>query len=347
MNNSRYNRQLRLSGFGKEAQEKLGAARVLVVGLGGLGVPVVQYLNAMGVGTLGLVDHDLVEITNLHRQVLYTESDLGKLKVDAAAALLKKQNSLTTIHTFPEYLDYKKALTLFKDYDVVVDASDNFETRYAINDASVQLEKPVVYGALHGFEGQITVFNYRGGPTYRCLFPEPPAPDQIPDCNTHGVLGVLPGIVGTLQALETVKICTGTGEVSSGRMVLFNGLNMEFYDFGFRRNPSSQSVEGRKAQRETISFTQFKDAIEKEKLQLIDVRSPEEFKDYHLQGSVNIPLDALEEKQEKINFHKPVYLICESGTRSAVAQARLAALRPESRIIDVLGGVSKMRSVCY
>ena len=221
----RYLRQTSLKDFGEVGQAKLTEGRVLVVGLGGLGLPVLQYLNAMGVGTLGLMDQDVVELHNLQRQVLYTEKDLGKQKLDVAHEKLQEQNSSTILRTHDSFLTKENALTIIKDYDVIVDATDNFPTRYLINDACVILNKPFVYGALHGFEGHVSVFNYNNGPTYRCLYPNMPTSDEIPDCNENGVLGVVPGIIGTLQALEAVKILTGVGEVLSGRLLLFNGLD--------------------------------------------------------------------------------------------------------------------------
>jgi molybdopterin/thiamine biosynthesis adenylyltransferase len=206
MNPKRYIRQTILKGFGAEGQRKLANAKVLVVGAGGLGVPVLTYLNAMGVGTLGIVDADVVSISNLHRQVLFTEAMVGLLKVHAAAEQLQKQNPETKINAYPTFLDLSNALEIIGNYDLVVDATDNFPTRYLINDACVILNTPFVYGALHGFEGQVSVFNYENGPTYRCLFANMPMADAIPDCNENGVLGILPGIVGNLQALEVVKL---------------------------------------------------------------------------------------------------------------------------------------------
>ena len=204
----RFIRQTSLVQFGAEGQAKLADARVLLVGLGGLGVPVAQYLNAMGIGTLGLVEQDIVEMHNLQRQVLYSENDLGQPKLKVALEKLALQNSNTKLNGHPCFLTKDNALDILANYDVVVDATDNFETRYLINDACLLQNKPFVYGALHGFEGQVSVFNYNNGPTYRCLFPNMPKADEIPDCNTNGVLGVLPSIIGSLQALEVVKLIT-------------------------------------------------------------------------------------------------------------------------------------------
>jgi adenylyltransferase/sulfurtransferase len=233
MNSERYTRQTVLPGFGPEAQEKLRQSKVLVVGAGGLGVPVLTYLNAMGVGTLGIVDNDTVSLSNLHRQVLYSEKDMGRPKVAVALEKLKAQNSETELNGHVTFLTKENALEIIKEYDLVVDASDNFPTRYLVNDACVILKKPFVYGALHGFEGQVSVFNYPDGPTYRCLFPTMPNPDEVPDCNENGVLGILPGIVGNLQALETVKVLTAVGEPLTGKLLLFDALSNSFQKISF------------------------------------------------------------------------------------------------------------------
>ena len=224
MNRERYTRQTTLKGFGQEGQQKLADAKVLVIGAGGLGVPVLTYLNAMGVGTIGIMDSDTVSITNLHRQVLYGQSDVGQSKVISALEKLKAQNSDTEIVVYDTFLTTKNALEVIADYDVVVDTSDNFPTRYLVNDACVILNKSFVYGALHGYEGQVSVFNYEDGPTYRCLFPNMPNENEVPNCNEHGVLGIIPGIIGNLQALETIKVITGIGEALSGKLLVFDGI---------------------------------------------------------------------------------------------------------------------------
>ncbi|CAG0909668.1 unnamed protein product, partial [Cyprideis torosa] len=205
MSPERYSRQTILKDFGSEAQQKLLVAKVLVVGAGGLGVPVLTYLNAMGVGTLGIVDADTISLTNLHRQVLYDEVEIGDSKAKVASMKLKAQNPATELIIHDCFLTVENALSIVGEYDLIVDATDNFPARYLINDACTILKKPFVYGALHGFEGQVSVFNFHGGPTYRCLFPKMPSANEVPDCNEHGVLGVIPGIIGNLQALEAVK----------------------------------------------------------------------------------------------------------------------------------------------
>lgn len=222
----RYSRQIQLSELKTEGQQKLQDAKVLVVGAGGLGCPVIQYLAAAGVGNLGIVDFDLVEETNLHRQVLYATSDIGKSKAEIAAKRILEQNPFVNVEIFNLKLDNSNALEIISNYQIVADCSDNFETRYAINDACVYLNKPFVYAGIHKFEGQLSVFNLNEEcPTYRCVFPEKGEDEIIINCAITGVIGTLPGILGTMQANEVIKIITGIGEVCSGKMLLYNALN--------------------------------------------------------------------------------------------------------------------------
>ena len=232
----RYARHIALDEVGESGQQKLMNAKVLVIGAGGLGCPALQYLAAAGIGTIGIVDGDVVNETNLHRQVLYTNSDVGKPKVEVAAERLTQLNSEVEIQTFSEFLTAGNAMNIVANYDLLVDATDNFAARYRINDVCVKLDKPFVYGAIHRFEGQVSVFNYNGGPTYRCLFPDKPSENQIPNCNETGVLGVLPGIIGTYQATEVLKIILGIGEVLSGKLMTFNLLTNSTRTFEFSRN---------------------------------------------------------------------------------------------------------------
>src|SRR5690606_29386865 len=233
----RYIRQTQLKGFGPSGQKRLAEAKVLVVGLGGLGLPALQYLNAMGVGNLGLMDRDTIELHNLQRQVLYGDQDVGRPKLAVAHERLRQQNPTTRFRLHDCFLTAGNALEIIRDYDLVVDATDNFPTRYLIDDACVILRKTFVYGALHGFEGQVSVFGHQGGPTYRCLYPKMPGAAELPDCDTHGVLGIVPGIIGNLQALEVVKIVTGIGEVLSGKLLLFDGLAQTYTKIGFKADP--------------------------------------------------------------------------------------------------------------
>lgn len=354
MNQERYRRQTILKGFGQEGQQKLAEAKVLVVGAGGLGVPVLTYLNAMGVGKIGIMDNDVVSVTNLHRQVLYTQNDIGQSKVIAAFGKLKAQNSDTDVIVYNTLLTTENALEIIADYDVVVDTSDNFPTRYLVNDACVLLKKPFVYGALHGYEGQVSVFNYNGGPTYRCLFPNMPKEDEVPNCNEHGVLGIIPGIIGNLQALEAIKVITGIGETLSGKLLIFDGLQQSYQKIKFKLR--SENVQLKKLQdfyewNEPCEIIPTIEAYEIQKLvsnkaQIIDVRTAEEFNDYHLANTIHIPLPELEEKHSKINFALPVYLLCQSGKRSETALKQLRKQHPKSSLFSILGGLNQYLASC-
>lgn len=354
MNNERYTRQTTLKGFGIEGQKKLTEAKILVIGAGGLGVPVLTYLNAMGVGAIGIVDNDIVSLTNLHRQVLYSENDIGKLKVAAAKEKLKAQNPDTEIVAFNTFLTTKNALEIIADYDIVVDASDNFPTRYLVNDACVILKKPFVYGALHGYEGQVSVFNYKGGPTYRCLFPNMPNENEVPNCNEHGVLGIIPGIIGNLQALEAIKVLTGIGEVLSGKLLIFDGLVQSYQKIKFKLQPENLKIEKLQDFYEwndpceivpTIEVKEIQQLLV-DKAQIIDVRTIEEFENYHLPDSVHIPLNELKSNTGKINFSLPVYLLCQSGKRSETALKQLREQHPESSLFSILGGLNQYLAIC-
>lgn len=217
-----------LEGFGIQAQEKLKSSSVLVVGAGGLGCPILQYLTSAGVGRIGVIDDDYVELSNLQRQFLYDTKDVGQPKVQVAAKRLSEHNPYVDVQPFFERLTAGNIKDIFSKFDIVIDGSDNFETRYLINDACVLLNKTLIYGAIFKFSGQVSVFNYNNGPTYRCLFPEPPGQDALPSCAEIGVLGVLPGIVGSIQALEAIKVMTGVGETLSGKVLLYDGLNQQF-----------------------------------------------------------------------------------------------------------------------
>jgi len=238
----RYQRHLTLSGFGMQAQQKLKHARVLVIGAGGLGCPALQYLAAAGTGTLGIVDDDRVSLSNLQRQILYAEADIGTLKAVTAAARLSAMNPSIVCQPYAVRLTAANALDLIRAHDLVVDGSDNFATRYLVNDACVLAGKPLIYGAIQTFQGQASVFNHQGGPTYRCLFPEPPDPKDAPSCSDIGVLGVLPGMIGTIQATEAIKVLTGIGEPLSGVLLIFDALRMRIQRVRFQRVPAAANV---------------------------------------------------------------------------------------------------------
>ncbi|MEL6917303.1 MAG: HesA/MoeB/ThiF family protein [Bacteroidota bacterium] len=356
MNTHRYIRQTSLQDFGSIAQQKLADASVLVVGVGGLGIPVLQYLNAMGVGTLGMVEQDCIDLTNLQRQVLYNENDIGKPKLEVALEKLKLQNSQTQLKAHAAFLNRDNALQIISDYDLVVDASDNFPTRYLINDACVILKKPFVYGALHSFEGQVSVFNYNHGPTYRCLFPKMPSGMEIPNCNDNGVLGVIPGIVGNLQALEAIKVITGIGEVLSGKLLLFSGLNHSFQKINFLLKPENLLLTVLEDSYETdscipvrsITVNELQELIKSDTaIQVVDVRSTTEYATYHLPNSINIPLEELENRVMEINLKQSVYLICQSGRRSAMAQDKLSQISPNTNLYNIFGGINTLLTTCF
>ena len=350
MNLDRYERQTNLTDFGPQAQQKLKNARVLVVGAGGLGIPVLSYLNAMGVGTLGIIEQDIIEVTNLQRQILYAEADLGRTKLEVALAHLKAQNSATLFKSFNTFLDKDNALEIISHFDLVIDGSDNFPTRYLVNDACVILKKPFVSGAIQGFEGQLSAFNYNGEPTYRCLVPNMPTQTEIPNVIENGVIAVVPGIIGSLQALEAVKIITGIGEVLSGKLLLFNGLRHDYQTIKFKLCPQNlligklQESYGNESfgPSPTISIEELMEIIRSGKeIQLIDVRTKEEFDRRPLAEikSRNIPLDYLLETDRGLNITQPIYLLCQSGQRSEVGLRSLKKHYKNLTIYSVEGGI--------
>jgi adenylyltransferase/sulfurtransferase len=355
MSFSRYDRQIILKEFGPKAQDKLASARVLVVGAGGLGTPVIQYLNAMGVGHLGIVDGDRVQASNLHRQVIFTEKQVGNYKVAAAKYFLQNQNSQTIIDTFCEFLNEKNAIELISSFDIVVDASDNFPTRYLVNDTCVILKKPFIYGALYGFEGQLSVFNYNEGPTYRCLFPTPPKADEIPNCDTQGVLGVLPGIIGNLQALEVIKLITGIGTSLSGKLLIFDALEQQYHQFHIhKKHENSQIYTLQKSYAiacaepiHTIDAKTFLKLHQQEALQIIDVREPDEVKNAPFTGALNIPFQQLSENIKGEFLGTVVYFLCQSGVRSAKAIKQLQEHYPNTKFISLEGGINALLTYEY
>lgn len=354
MERARYDRQIRLQGFGEEGQKRLQEARVLVVGAGGLGVPACLYLNAMGVGTLGIMDADVVETSNLHRQPTYRAADEGKPKIEVLAAHLQAQNPHTRVVLHPVFLRPSNALDLLESYDLVVDATDRIPTRYLLDDACVIRGIPWVYGALHGFEGQLSVFNFQDGPTYRCLFPQIPKPGEIPDCNQLGTLGVLPGIIGTLQALEAVKVLCGLGEVLSGRLLLFNAMEQTTQQMRFSKDPDQEAREIGDDSHYNASVCETGGAISVEDYLeqlrsgkphlLVDVREEAEFETFHLPDSLNIPLLELQERIGEIKGSPEVYLICKSGSRSAQAYRKLEGRLGPTSLKWILGGVQDLQA---
>ena len=347
---ARYQRHLSLAGFGPAAQAKLQAGGVLVIGAGGLGCPVLLYLAAAGVGRITLVDRDTVDVSNLQRQVLYTTADAGQPKADAAARHLRALNPLIEVVPRAERFTRDNALALVGAHDVVVDGSDNFATRYLANDACVLADRPLVYGAIHGYEGQASVFNWQGGPTYRCLFPEPPAPGTVPNCAEAGVIGVLPGLIGTIQATEAIKLLTGIGEPLSGRLLLWNALTMATRTLRFAADPASRAIrelppEGY-GETCTVPMNKHPDEITAEELrpllervQLIDVREDWERALGAIHPSVHIPVGTLELDADSartalaaLDPHRATVVYCAGGRRSLRA---LVPLRQRHGLTDV------------
>jgi adenylyltransferase/sulfurtransferase len=326
---ARYARHLILPELGEEGQLRLKQGSVLIVGAGGLGSPSSIYLAAAGVGRIGLVDFDRVDATNLHRQVLYGTSDVGTPKLEAARARLHDLNPEIAIETHDCALTSDNALDLLRGYDVVLDGTDNFATRYLVNDACVLLGKPNVYGSIFRFDGQASVFFAKEGPCYRCLYPEPPPPDLVPSCAEGGVLGVLPGVVGTIQATEAIKLLAGIGETLVGRLLVFDALNMAFRQMKLRKDPQCAICGEHPTITELIDYEQFCNpatALEVTPEQLatldaaiVDVREPYEFAGGAIDGATLIPLGALPARLSEVPRDRDVVVYCQTGGRSARA----------------------------
>lgn len=330
----RYARHLALPQFGEEGQAKLKSSSALIIGAGGLGSPVAMYLAAAGVGRIGIIDFDRVDFTNLHRQLLYGMSDVDRPKVEAAADRLRDINSLADIETHETALNSANAMEILADYDVVIDGTDNFPTRYLVNDACVFLGKPNVHGSIFRFEGQASVFDARKGPCYRCLYPEPPPPNLVPSCAEGGVLGVLPGVVGTIQASEAIKLLAGIGEPLIGRLLMFDALSMTFRQLKLRKNENcvvcgkaptvTQLIDYEGFCNPTMTFEVTASEMPSDAL-LIDVREPHEWDAGHIEGARLIPLRTLPDELGSIPRDRDVVVYCQVGARSAHALEFLRA----------------------
>ncbi|HET7433268.1 MAG TPA: molybdopterin-synthase adenylyltransferase MoeB [Thermoanaerobaculia bacterium] len=343
----RYSRHLLLPEIGEAGQEKLSRGSVLVIGAGGLGSPVATYLAAAGVGRIGLVDFDRVDITNLHRQILYGTSDVGRPKLEAASERLRDLNDEIEIVTHDARLTSENALEILGGYDVVVDGTDNFATRYLVNDACVLLGKPNVYGSIFRFDGQVSVFDQKNGPCYRCLYPDPPPPHLVPSCAEGGVLGVLPGVIGTLQATEAIKLLTGAGETLTGRLLLFDALRMSFRVMKLRKRCDEHA-----AITHLIDYEEFCSPVtsteitpqqlsqKKNDVVMIDVREPYEWQAGHIEGATHIPLGELTKRVAEIPKDQEIVMICRSGARSAHAQHFLLQ-SGYSRVLNLAGGMQR------
>ncbi len=360
---SRYSRHLILPEVGMEGQRKLKAARVLCVGTGGLGSPLAFYLAAAGVGTLGLVDFDVVDASNLQRQIIHSTKDIGRRKLDSAEEKLKALNPALNVVKHETMLTSANALEILRDYDIVADGTDNFPTRYLVNDACVLLGKPNVYGSIFRFEGQASVFATADGPCYRCLYPEPPPPGLVPSCAEGGVLGILPGLVGIMQATEVIKLILGKGNSLAGRLLLVDALEMKFRELKLRRNPDCPVCGTNPTLTELIDYQQFcgivpetkeekrlKNGIPQmtvkelkqridagEDVQLIDVREPYEYQIAQIGGKL-IPQNDVPQRLHEIDREREVVVHCRSGARSQkIAEFLKQAGYPN--VANVAGGI--------
>ena len=345
----RYSRHLILSEVGMEGQRKLKAAKVLCIGAGGLGSPVAMYLAAAGVGTIGIVDFDTVDVSNLQRQILHGTSDVGRSKLASARDTLKDLNPHVNVITHEVALTSANALDLFRGYDVIVDGTDNFPTRYLVNDACVLLGIPNAYGSIFRFEGQASVFATKDGPCYRCLYPEPPPPGLVPSCAEAGVLGILPGLIGTIQATETVKIILGMGQTLAGRFLIYDAMKMRFRELTLRKDPDCPVCGTHPTVTALIDYEQFcgvapsqapaassADAMSdisvlelKARIDagtrpfILDVREPTEYQINRIEGSVLIPLGEVPQRFHELDKNAEIVCQCKGGVRSAKAAAFL------------------------
>ncbi|MDB5229032.1 MAG: UBA/THIF-type binding fold [Bacteroidota bacterium] len=355
---ARYSRHIIIPEFNIVGQKKLKAAKVLVIGTGGLGSPMLLYLAAAGVGTIGIVDFDVVDDSNLQRQVLFSVNDVGRPKVEAAKERILGLNPHVNVIAYNLHLSSVNALEIFKEYDVVADGTDNFPTRYLVNDACVITGIPNVYASIFRFDGQVSVFNYKNGPNYRDLYPEPPPPGLVPSCAEGGVLGVLPGIIGSLQANEVIKVITGIGETLSGRLFAFDALNFTTRTFKIQKDKTNPLTGENPTIKELIDYQQFcgifpeqkEEAIkeitvqelkqkldDKEDFQLIDVRDKHEYDFVNIGGEL-IPVNKILDQANKVSKDKPVILHCKTGVRSAKA-IRALEEKGFTNLFNLKGGI--------
>ena len=354
----RYGRQIAMPQFGRKGQERLHRARVAIVGMGGLGSPAAIYLATAGIGTLGLVDCDRVALSNLHRQVVHPDANVGRAKTESAAAVLSALNPRVTIRQHPERLSPENAADVLAPYDIVLDGSDNFPTRYLVNAACVLLGKPLVYGSVWRFEGQASVFAMRNGPCYSCLYPDPPPPDLAADCTEGGVLGVLPGIVGLIQATETIKLITGLGKPLVGRLLMYDALGMAFREVAILKDPACPVCGRNRRLKNTRDIRKMADALpaagasedeispkalramlkKKGSIVLLDVRQPEEHEYCRIPNSILIPLNKLASRMRKLGRSATYVVYCRSGCRgdTAMRQLREAGFK---RVKNLAGGI--------
>ena len=356
---TRYSRHLILPEVGMAGQLRLKSASVLLIGAGGLGAPAAMYLTAAGVGKIGMVDFDMVDVSNLQRQIIHSQEFIGKSKLESARKRLGDINSHIRIETYETQLTAENVREIFSDYDIIIDSTDNFPTRYLINYACVCLGKPMIYGSIYRFEGQVSVFDSREGPCYRCLYPEPPPPEMVPSCAEGGVLGVLPGLIGTIQATEAIKRILRIGEALTGRLLLFNALTLQFRELKLRKNPACPvcgknptitefidyqdfcglSIAPSETSSDDITASELKKHLEAgEKLLLLDVREPLEYELCHLKNATLIPLGQLPEKVNQLSTADTIVVYCHVGVRSKRAVEFMKQMG-FTRVKNLLGGI--------
>lgn len=354
---NRFERQIILTGFGIEGQAKLRKASVLVIGAGGLGCPILLYLAAAGLGKIGVVDGDTVALSNLNRQVLYGEKDLGKNKAETAVKKFQEKYSDIKWEIFPEFISVENAQEMISSYDLVIDGTDNFPSRYLVNDACVLLGKPLVFGAIYQHEGQVSVFNLgENACNYRDLYPKMPAASEIPNCAETGVIGVLPGIIGNFMALEAIKVLSGFGTPLKNRVLFFNSMTSQFYEVEIAPNPESR--EAMPASLTSFEIMDYELACEGVKqlswdeamgkmgldIAFVDVREPEELPPLECTGLMKIPLSILSKNLDQLEDSEEILFFCQSGVRSQKAAQQLQSEYPEKRIYSIKGGINALKS---
>ncbi len=352
MKTNRYNRQIILPEVGTNGQEKLGNAKVLIIGVGGLGSAILPYLAAAGIGKIGIMDNDTIDVTNLQRQVIYNTNSVGKSKVLEAKKMALALNPSIEINAINEKLDAKNALPIFEQYDIIVDVTDNLQTKYLINDACCVTKKPFVYGSIYKFEGQVSVFNYQNGPTYRCLFPE--EANNSSNCNDVGVLGISVGIIGMFQANEVLKMVLGIGKILSGKLLVYNLLNNEQQKFEFSKTQATIidklffenkyfDIENTSIEIETsVSLEQ----INNPEVVFLDVRNYDEYPKIIIENSIQIPLEFLENKLHQLDSNATFYIFCQSGIRSKKA-AQILKKYNFNNARSIVGGAKMLEKLLY
>ncbi|MFD1602382.1 molybdopterin-synthase adenylyltransferase MoeB [Flavobacterium artemisiae] len=347
---TRYNRQTILPEIGVEGQQKLSKAKVLVIGAGGLGASILPYLASAGIGEIGIVDDDVVEVSNLHRQVIYKTSAVGKSKAEEAKWMISELNPEIKVSAFAEKLSGKNAVSLFEKYDIIVDATDNISIKYVINDACLVTNKPMVYGSIFRFQGQVSVFNFKNGPTYRCLYPDENT--NALNCEDAGVIGITVGIIGMFQANEVIKMIIGIGEVLSGKILVYNILKNEQQQYDFEKSSNleitkedfERKYNSEENQIQEINFESIFEEINNDEVLFLDVRNRDESPKIRLKNQIQIPLMNLENEIKKLNKKQTIYVFCQSGIRSKIAAELLQKHRFQN-VKSIAGGALAMKQI--